>query len=99
MFTIRKSRAFARLLFVVSIGLSAQAQAHGPRHAAAFIETVPQNTALECRKTEGGIAYTPGPRGTLVPRVICSDPSAAAVKSPAAQGLFIYGPRNTLFLK
>lgn len=98
MYTLRTPRAFARLLFVVSVGLSATAQAHGPRHASAFIETVPQSTA-PCRQIDAGIAYTPGPRSTVVPRVICRDPAETAVLSPAAQGLMAYGPRGTLFRK
>ena len=98
MSTFRTSRALARLLFAVSLGVSQQAQAHGPRHASAEIEAVPKSTA-QCRKTEAGIAYMPGPRSTVVPRVVCRDPAETAVRSPAAQGLMTYGPRNTLFRK
>nr|ART35494.1 A378 [uncultured bacterium] len=87
-----------RLLLVISVGLSAAAQAHGPRHPSAFIEKVPPSTA-QCRKTEAGIALTPGPRSTVVPRVICRDPAETAVRSTAAQCLMAYGPHGTLFHK
>jgi hypothetical protein len=97
MFAPSTSRALARLLFAVAFGLSLQAQAHGPRDTSAFIKSVPQATARDCRKVRSDVVYTPGPRPTLLPRVDCRDPSAAAASSPAAQGLMAYGPRNNLY--
>lgn len=90
-------RAFACVVLVLSIGLSATAQARGPRDAFGFGEPVPVNAALKCHPVARGIAYIPGPRGGLVPRLDCRDPNASAVRSPAAQGLVPYGPRGTLF--
>ncbi|WP_420466273.1 hypothetical protein [Panacagrimonas sp.] len=99
MSTPRSSRAFARLLLVVSLGLTATAQAHGPRHASALIEPVPQSTATECRGTGDAIAYTPGPRSSAVPSASCRTPGETASVSPAAQGLMAYGPHGSAFLK
>lgn len=99
MSTPRTSRAFARLLFAVSFGLTATAQAHGPRHASALIEPVPQSTATECRDTGGEIGYTPGPRSSAAPHASCRTPGETAAISPTAQGLMAYGPRGNTFLK